>query len=77
MGRTGTVVGCLLVDAGLGADAIDARLAELRAGTTKADRHCPETADQRAVIERRARRQASSGQEPATDGEEAVAGRLS
>ena len=54
VGRTGTVVGCLLADAGIGAEAIDARLADLRAGTRKADRHCPETADQRAVIERRA-----------------------
>jgi ADP-ribosyl-[dinitrogen reductase] hydrolase len=53
IGRTGTVVGCLLADAGIGAEAIGDRLAHLRAGTGKADRHCPETADQRAVIERR------------------------
>jgi protein-tyrosine phosphatase len=50
VGRTGTVVGCLLVDAGLDPDDVPAKLAELRAGTRKADRRCPETEGQSAVI---------------------------
>jgi ADP-ribosylglycohydrolase len=54
VGRTGTVVGCLLADDGLGYDAIVHRLAELRAGTLKAGRPCPENEAQRDVLRRRA-----------------------
>ena len=50
VGRTGTVVGCLLVDAGLAPDDVGARLADLRIGTRKADRPCPETDAQLAVV---------------------------
>jgi ADP-ribosylglycohydrolase len=53
VGRTGTVVGCLLADAGHDPTSIERRLAELRLGTRKADRPCPETPAQRAVIHRR------------------------
>ncbi|QGG94350.1 ADP-ribosylglycohydrolase family protein [Actinomarinicola tropica] len=56
VGRTGTVIGCLLADDGHDHDAIGARLAELRAGTRKADRHCPETDAQRQVIRARVER---------------------
>jgi ADP-ribosylglycohydrolase len=53
VGRTGTVIGCWLVDGGsTGEDAL-ARLGELRAGTGKADRNCPETSAQLDVIRRR------------------------
>jgi ADP-ribosylglycohydrolase len=54
VGRTGTVVGCLLADDGLGYDAVLDRLAELRAGTRKVDRDAPETGPQLDVIRRRA-----------------------
>ena len=50
VGRTGTVVGCLLVDGGLTAEEALVELAELRAGTGKADRPSPETEVQREVI---------------------------
>jgi len=53
VGRTGTVIGCLLADAGHDDASIDARLAQLRAGTKKAHRRCPESHEQRAVIRRR------------------------
>lgn len=56
VGRTGTVVGCLLVDEGLDGDAALQRIAELRASTGKAHRRAPETPDQNAVILRRAQR---------------------
>ncbi len=56
VGRTGTVIGCLLADAGHDHDSIHARLAELRAGTRKAHRRCPETHAQREVLRRRAAR---------------------
>lgn len=54
VGRTGTVVGCVLAAAGHDHDAIEGRLVELRAGTRKAHRRCPENAAQLAVIRRRA-----------------------
>jgi ADP-ribosyl-[dinitrogen reductase] hydrolase len=54
VGRTGTVIGCLLADRGLGSDATLARLKDLRAGTRKADRPSPETPTQIEVIRRRA-----------------------
>lgn len=56
VGRTGTVVGCLLADRGLGYDEALAELAALRAGTRKGGRAAPETEEQRAVIRRRAER---------------------
>ena len=53
VGRTGTVVGCLLADAGIGPDAVIAKLGDLRAGTRKAHRPCPETPAQLALLQRR------------------------
>lgn len=58
VGRTGTVVGCLLVDEGLGYDEVIERLAALRAATRKANRPAPEVDAQRDVIRRRAARRA-------------------
>lgn len=54
VGRTGTVVGCLLADAGHDHDTVLSKLDELRSGTRKADRACPENDVQRAVLRRRA-----------------------
>jgi ADP-ribosyl-[dinitrogen reductase] hydrolase len=54
VGRTGTVVGCVLAADGLGYDEILARLEALRAGTRKAGRPCPETPAQFDVLRRRA-----------------------
>lgn len=51
VGRTGTVVGCLLRERGLPADAILAELAHLRTHTERACRTAPETAEQRAFVE--------------------------
>lgn len=53
VGRTGTVIGCLLADQGLSYDQVLGRLAELRHGTKKAHRPIPETDAQRQVIRRR------------------------
>lgn len=53
VGRTGTVVGCLLADAGLDADGIARRIRELRHGTRKDRREAPEMAPQHEVIRRR------------------------
>jgi ADP-ribosylglycohydrolase len=53
VGRTGSVVGCLLAADGHDYPTIIARLAQLRAGTRKADRECPESPAQREVIRRR------------------------
>lgn len=53
VGRTGTVIACLLADEGLSFDAIMERLAVLRNGTRKAARPIPETTAQREVIRRR------------------------
>src|SRR5690606_41460522 len=56
VGRTGTVVGCLLLDRGLATgDDVLYRLAELRAGTRKGRRPSPETPAQIEVLRRRAR----------------------
>jgi ADP-ribosylglycohydrolase/protein-tyrosine phosphatase len=52
VGRTGTVVGCLLVQAGASYDEAMTALDDLRAATRKRDRACPETPDQREVIRR-------------------------
>lgn len=54
VGRTGTVIGCLLADQGMGADRVRSELIALRLGTRKEARSCPETTEQLAVIERRA-----------------------
>ena len=50
VGRTGTVVGCLLVEDGMSAGAVLAHLAELRGGTQRAHRVSPETHAQRAFV---------------------------
>ena len=52
VGRTGTLVGCLLVDDGTPPEKAIARMAELRRGTARDDRPSPETDEQRALIER-------------------------
>jgi ADP-ribosyl-[dinitrogen reductase] hydrolase len=52
VGRTCTVVGCLMAEGDVADEDIDARLRELRSGTDKADRPCPETPAQREVIRR-------------------------
>jgi hypothetical protein len=56
VGRTATVVGCLLADRGLEYPAILERLDTLRRDSRKADRAAPEAPSQFAVIERRAAR---------------------
>jgi ADP-ribosyl-[dinitrogen reductase] hydrolase len=53
IGRTGTVVGCLLVDGGLSGPAAIARIEQLRAGTRKSDRRAPQTDQQCDVVIRR------------------------
>jgi ADP-ribosyl-[dinitrogen reductase] hydrolase len=53
VGRTGTVVGCLLAASGLAHDEVLAQLGELRSGTSKAVRACPETPGQLDVLRRR------------------------
>lgn len=58
VGRTGTVIGYLLGggiggNPGIGYDAIIRRLGELRAGTRKVDRSCPESAVQHDLLRRR------------------------
>ncbi|MBS1848421.1 MAG: ADP-ribosylglycohydrolase family protein [Actinobacteria bacterium] len=52
IGRTATVVGCLLVDAGASPTAALARIAALRAPTRKTQLASPQTADQRGLIVR-------------------------
>lgn len=52
LGRTGTVVSCRLVREGVPAAEVPARLATLRAASTKRDRDSPETAEQRALVAR-------------------------
>ncbi|MBK5223764.1 MAG: ADP-ribosylglycohydrolase family protein [Acidimicrobiia bacterium] len=56
VGRTGTVIGCLLLDSGVDHADLDDRLAQLRHGTKKANRPSPENQQQRDVILRRASR---------------------
>jgi protein-tyrosine phosphatase len=53
-GRTTTVVGCLLIDAGLDSDAAIARIAEIRAETRKAIDACPESPSQHRLLRERA-----------------------
>lgn len=55
VGRTGTVVGCLLIDSGLTGEEAFVRIAELRASSRGAGVDSPETDDQRDVIRRRGR----------------------
>jgi len=54
VGRTGTVVGCLLVDAGHDGQAALDRITALRTGTRKDHRQAPENPTKEAVIFRRA-----------------------
>jgi len=54
IGRTGTVIGCVLADEGLDYDAIIERLGVLRRGTSKAQRRAPEMPVQHDLIRRRA-----------------------
>ena len=56
VGRTATVVGCLLVDAGFDGPGALERIRSLRAGSRKAGRRAPETDAQDAVVLRRAER---------------------
>lgn len=58
VGRTGTVVGCLLAERATSYRGVLGRLGELRAGTRKARRWCPENDEQHAVIARWADRAA-------------------
>lgn len=53
IGRTGTVIGCVLADEGLGYDEIIDRLATLRRGSRKANRHAPEMPVQHDLLKRR------------------------
>jgi hypothetical protein len=56
IGRTSTVVGCLLIDGGLDYDSAISRIAELRAGTRKDEDSCPESAAQHRLLRERAAR---------------------
>lgn len=53
IGRTGTVIGCLLADEGLDYEEIIERLTTLRAGSRKAGRRPPEMPNQHELIKRR------------------------
>jgi hypothetical protein len=53
-GRTCSVIGCRLIDSGLGYDAAIAELHRLRAGTRKADHEVPDTRTQHQVLRDRA-----------------------
>jgi protein-tyrosine phosphatase len=59
IGRTSTVVGCLLVDAGLDAHAALADITRRRSTTRKAHRAAPETPGQIDVIRARSARRQS------------------
>jgi protein-tyrosine phosphatase len=54
VGRTGTVIGCALVDEGLSYEETIERLKTLRSATRKAHRRAPEMPAQHDVIKRRA-----------------------
>jgi predicted protein tyrosine phosphatase len=60
IGRTGTVVGCWLIDHGLDYKATITRLAELRAGTRKGSQGCRQSAAQHQLLHDRARRRSAS-----------------
>jgi protein-tyrosine phosphatase len=53
VGRTGTVVGCVLADEGLSYDEITTRLDTLRTGTRKQHRTAPEMPVQHELLKRR------------------------
>jgi ADP-ribosylglycohydrolase/protein-tyrosine phosphatase len=55
-GRTGTVVGCFLARQGLDYEAVIARMAQLREGSSKAGHPVPEADAQHEVLRRRAMR---------------------
>lgn len=55
VGRTGTVVGCWLMRHGTPGSEVIERLAELRAGTRKAHRPCPEAPVQARLLQQWAR----------------------
>jgi hypothetical protein len=50
VGRTGTVVGCRLVEDGVSASEVLSRIAELRSATARAARVSPETSEQRSFV---------------------------
>ena len=50
VGRTGTVVGCHLIERGYGAERTLERIEELRRGSSKAGRGSPETPAQSAYV---------------------------
>jgi len=54
IGRTATVIGCLLVDGGLSVDEAFDRIDALRSVTRKARDRAPQTEEQRSVVRRRA-----------------------
>jgi len=56
VGRTGTVIGCVLADEGLGYDQIVDRLASLRKGSRKSHRPAPEMPVQHELIRRKVAR---------------------
>lgn len=51
VGRTGTVIGCLLVENGIPPGEVLGRLADMRRHTKRAGRTSPETPEQRAMVE--------------------------
>lgn len=61
IGRTGTVIGCVLADEGLDYDAIIDRVAALRRGSRKERRAAPEMPVQHDVIRRRAQARLDRG----------------
>jgi protein tyrosine/serine phosphatase len=58
VGRTATVVGCLLIAGGATGDDVATRIDGLRAGSRKASRPAPETASQRSLLRERSGRPA-------------------
>ncbi len=54
LGRTGTVIGCRLIDSDLDYRSTIGRIAALRAGTRKAGSGCPQTAAQHHLLHDRA-----------------------
>jgi hypothetical protein len=56
VGRTGTVIGCRLIDGGMDYKETIVRLAELRAGTRKAHMGCPQTSSQHHLLSDRSER---------------------
>ena len=56
VGRTGTAIGCLLLSHGIAGGALTDHIGQLRAGTRKAHRSCPETQAQVDYLVQRAAR---------------------